>query len=853
MADSRHDSFDIKFGYSGGNKGKDINTDDLNYAVYNYRLEGDHLGMKDYSMRTFGDKEYSSLQSYSIHIQSKLNNPCSLSDFLNFKNDCVDITAKVIIGYADIEADNLRSRKRFSSGLEEGVITKTITDFTTEGNYLLLDLDGIKAKINFERAKKELLLSIDNDKDGKVDSEKYNYGWEIEGGDSDVHLLEGDIEAYIQDNFNVQENQSNDFLYGRKAYLKSFMMKVADSADGQIEELEIPISDFGDALVTDLQETYAIIKFTGDFYDLGDLLTRLQLYINYSNDSKIDNIVVIANKKMLSTEENNINFVNNTLSFTYNQVKFKINFKSDFLVKITSVGLNNRIDSADLISSATYAHTEISEGASEATAPADKKVVNMYCLSQSNLDNFQKTKQHLIGIMDYDPSGSTSIEEYIKTYQSDSLGLNPDGILGPKSYSAMKIKDFKYFMALLIGFAQDQGAWDYAKSVESLEDYLDYYEPNYIKCPGRRRSSGGGIAEGKKSSGGEGRSESLGGLGSDEKNCEKEYQSLISTEAGKEKARNALRNNANFMEYYKQKGEGEALTRLEEYLKKNNIDKTPECFILDSIKEGPPSLETDKGAVVKLTPESQIFLDRNGLAECSGQDWTKEDVYNLLKGIIATDPDREGETTGLNIGQRAGLTAQVLNPNKLKNKFKDLLRKRKKGLDFPWFRSNEFYLNIIRRMSEDLAGYMNAFVKQDAKKIKDLLGKPEYAYLPDEITDASISRYCKTGLIRQDRGRLFLGFTDLVNKNPMAIDSIAKKYIVKGYKDLERLAPNVREFDTSDVRYDQDTWKSNNAHDKTSGNILNDLVKLSNHLDNINEKAFSDRIEEIILETLGEK
>ena len=29
------------------------------------------------------------------------------------------------------------------------------------------------------------------------------------------------------------------------------------------------------------------------------------------------------------------------------------------------------------------------------------------------------------------------------------------------------------------------------------------------------------------------------------------------------------------------------------------------------------------------------------------------------------------------------------------------------------------------------------------------------------------------------------------------------------------------------------------------------MVKLSNHLDNINEKAFSDRIEEIILETLG--
>jgi hypothetical protein len=86
----------------------------------------------------------------------------------------------------------------------------------------------------------------------------------------------------------------------------------------------------------------------------------------------------------------------------------------------------------------------------------------------------------------------------------------------------------------------------------------------------------------------------------------------------------------------------------------------------------------------------------------------------------------------------------------------------------------------------------------------------------------------------------------------MAIDSLAKKYIVKGYKDVESLAPNVREFDTSSVRYDEYSWNSQ-AHDKTSGNILNDLVKLSNHLDNINEKAFSDRIEEIILETLGEK
>ena len=97
-----------------------------------------------------------------------------------------------------------------------------------------------------------------------------------------------------------------------------------------------------------------------------------------------------------------------------------------------------------------------------------------------------------------------------------------------------------------------------------------------------------------------------------------------------------------------------------------------------------------------------------------------------------------------------------------------------------------------------------------------------------------------------------MGFADLVNKNPMAIDSLAKKYIVKGYKDLDRMAPNLREFDTTDVRYNQDTWNSK-AHDKTSGNILNDLVKLSNHLDSINEKAFSDRIEDIILETLEEK
>jgi len=231
---------------------------------------------------------------------------------------------------------------------------------------------------------------------------------------------------------------------------------------------------------------------------------------------------------------------------------------------------------------------------------------------------------------------------------------------------------------------------------------------------------------------------------------------------------------------------------------------------------------------------------------CSGEEWTKKDVFELLKAIIT------GKTTGLNIGQNRGFTAQVLNPNKLKNKFKDLLRKRKKGLDFPFLRSNKFYLNIIEDMSKDLAGYMNAFVKQDAQEIRRLLGKKEYEYLSDEKASPSIGRYCKTGFKRQDRSRLFMGFADLVNKNPMAIDSLAKKYIVKGYKDLDRMAPNLREFDTTDVRYNQDTWNSK-AHDKTSGNILNDLVKLSNHLDSINEKAFSDRIEDIILETLEEK
>ena len=154
-------------------------------------------------------------------------------------------------------------------------------------------------------------------------------------------------------------------------------------------------------------------------------------------------------------------------------------------------------------------------------------------------------------------------------------------------------------------------------------------------------------------------------------------------------------------------------------------------------------------------------------------------------------------------------------------------------------------------MSEDLASYMNAFVKQDADAIRNLLGKKEYEYLSDEKASPSIGRYCKTGFKRQDRSRLFLAFSDLVNKNPMAIDSLAKKYIVKGYKDLDRLAPNIREFDTTDVRYQ--TIEADDSLEKSSSNILNDLVKLSNHLDSINEKAFSDRIEDIILETLGEK
>ena len=57
--------------------------------------------------------------------------------------------------------------------------------------------------------------------------------------------------------------------------------------------------------------------------------------------------------------------------------------------------------------------------------------------------------------------------------------------------------------------------------------------------------------------------------------------------------------------------------------------------------------------------------------------WTKDDVFGLLKGIIT------GKTTGLNLNESAGFTAQVLNPKKLKKKFKALLRKRKPNIDLP--------------------------------------------------------------------------------------------------------------------------------------------------------------------------
>ena len=53
---------------------------------------------------------------------------------------------------------------------------------------------------------------------------------------------------------------------------------------------------------------------------------------------------------------------------------------------------------------------------------------------------------------------------------------------------------------------------------------------------------------------------------------------------------------------------------------------------------------------------------------------------------------------------------------------------------------------------------MNAFVQRDAKTIKKLIEKPEYAYLSDDLVDASISRYLQNWFLKdKTEAGCFLG------------------------------------------------------------------------------------------------
>ena len=108
---SRMDDFNITISYPNTNKGKSITSDNLDYALYNYNLEGDFLGRENYKSREIGGDTYTSLQDYTISIQSKLKKPCTLSDFLNFEKDCVELTAKIVIGYKDVDSNDENSRK----------------------------------------------------------------------------------------------------------------------------------------------------------------------------------------------------------------------------------------------------------------------------------------------------------------------------------------------------------------------------------------------------------------------------------------------------------------------------------------------------------------------------------------------------------------------------------------------------------------------------------------------------------------------------------------------------------------------------------------------------------------------
>lgn len=854
MDNSRMDDFNLTISYPDTNKGKSIVDDKLDYALYNYNLQGEYLGDLKQKEFIFGEDSYTSLQNYTINIQSKLKKSCTLSDFLSFKSDCVDLMAKIIVGYKTVDAENVNSRKRYSSGLEEGSILKKIDSFKKEGDYLIIDIGGVSININFKKAMSELLMSIDSDSDGKVDESGYNYDWSIKAGSADAHFLEGDLDKYIEDNFNPQESNSNDFLSDRKASLRGLFRKVANEA------IIIPLTDFGQAKVHLYHRNdasahlllagtgYFDVKFLGNFNDTPDL-KGLKFRIFFDRNKKIDEV------DFLETNEGRPEYtsMDDLLEIEVGSTIYTLELKMPNIQDNIGGGDQPKfLDASDVIKSASYYDST--------TLPeSTKKEVKIHCISQGNINKFPEVKIVVSDqIMSEYPNADT-IDKAIKKFQQEKLGFSGravDGILGPKSYNEMISNDedsliAKLYFALFAAFAKDAG---HSENLE--EDYIEaFYTPKFVSCSGRRRSTGGGVARGRSNSGGEGRSEFLGSLVS-KKDCKKEYAELISTDKGKEKVRSALLADQNFMNKYKSSSsvdQDKPMKVLADYIKNFTPATTAECYIFKMIEENNTaqkameigSLSSGRGGGGRF--EALPTETQEQIEGCSGEAWTKEDISGLLKAIIT------GKTTGLNIGQKGNVfVAQVLNPNKLKNKFKDLLRKRKKGLDFPFLRSNKFYLKIIEDMSEDLAGYMNAFVKQDAKEIRRLLGKQEYEYLSDEKASPSIGRYCKTGLKRQDRSRLFMGFADLVNKNPMAIDSLAKKYIVKGYKDLDRMAPNLRESDTTDVRYTQDTWKGN-AHDKTSGNILNDLVKLSNHLDRINEKAFSDRIEDIILETLGEK
>ena len=113
------------------------------------------------------------------------------------------------------------------------------------------------------------------------------------------------------------------------------------------------------------------------------------------------------------------------------------------------------------------------------------KVLKMYCISESRIKKFPNVGDLLGSELLAAYTDVTTYTDAIKKYQKEKLefkGRQVDGIFGPKSYGAISGKDSAFHEKLMSAFAQDAG----------FEDNIDpetigsYYQPKYIKCPGRR-------------------------------------------------------------------------------------------------------------------------------------------------------------------------------------------------------------------------------------------------------------------------------------------------------------------------------------------------------------------------------